>query len=95
LEAIEPRQFSGVVFRHVLGDVAPLRANTRGARWNPPDVSALYTSLERETAIAEGDFLLSLQPVRPSVTRWIVQIQVTLQRVIEIDEGTLHKLGKV
>jgi RES domain-containing protein len=93
LEDIEPRRFSGVVFRHVLGDTAPLRANTRGARWNPPDVSALYTSLERKTAIAEGDFLISLQPIRPSVTRWIAQIQITLQRVIEIDEVTLQKLG--
>jgi len=93
LEDIEPRQFSGVVFRHVLGESAPLGANTRGARWNPPDVSALYTSLDRDTAIAEGDFILSLQQVRPSVTRWIVQIQVTLQRVMEVDEVTLQELG--
>lgn len=58
-----------IVYRHMLADIPPDRANTRGARWNPPDIAAIYTSFERETALAEAEYYLSLNtpPLRFAV----------------------------
>jgi RES domain-containing protein len=92
LERIASRRFSGGVFRHVLGTSDPVRANMRGARWNPAGVAALYTSLERETALAEGEFLIAVQPFRPKIERKIVEIRVTLRSVIEMDQDILDRL---
>jgi RES domain-containing protein len=81
------------VFRHMLGNNVPAHINIRGARWNPPQVGAIYTSLERETALAEADYYLSLQTPPIQVRRTIYTIEVTLQRVIDLrDLAALAKL---
>ena len=83
-----------IVFRHMLADVAPSRINTRGARWNPPDVGAIYTSLSRATALAEANYHLSLQTPPLRVTRTLYQIRVSLHRVTDIrDVDVLGQLG--
>jgi len=83
-----------IVFRHMLADIPPGRANTRGARWNPPDVAAIYTSFERDTALAEADYYLSLQNPTPRVRRTIYRIRVRLDRVVELrDSEILNSLG--
>jgi RES domain-containing protein len=87
--------WSGVVFRHMLGDFPPQRANTSGARWNPPDVAAIYTSLSRETAIAEGSYRLSLEsvPIR-KLERKIYRVTVSLAKVVDLRAAdTLAILG--
>jgi RES domain-containing protein len=94
LERINSQQFSDSVFRHVLGTNDPVRANTRGARWNPAGVSALYTSLDRETALAEGEFLLAAQgPYRPKVNRRLVELRVSLLNAVELDQDLLNQIG--
>ena len=40
LEARASKGWSGVVWRAVIGDTDPLRANIRGGRWNPPGIEA-------------------------------------------------------
>lgn len=87
LERFNGRRWTGAVHRHVLGANPPDRANIRGARWNPPEVSALYVSLNRATAEAEGNRLLEVQPVPPRVTRSIYEIHVNLENAIELSEA--------
>jgi RES domain-containing protein len=55
LQALTPAPWSGQVFRHMFGSYPPDAENTRGARWNPPGVAAIYTSLTREGALAEAE----------------------------------------
>src|SRR5262245_37769945 len=68
---------------------SPDRENSRGARWNPPEVPAIYTSLKRETAIAEGDYYIALQPRRPWPRRTIHRIKVVLSSVIDLSNWEL------
>jgi RES domain-containing protein len=94
LESIAPIEFEAIVFRHTLAEAPPLRPNSRGARWNPRDVPALYTSLERVTAIAEGDRLLALQTPRPKGSRHLHRIQVRLDGVVDLRSWeVLESLG--
>lgn len=83
LEQFAPRAWEGEVYRHMFADYPPERENVRGARWNPPGVPAIYTSLERETAIAEADYYISLQPVRPVARRVVYRIEVRLQSIFD------------
>ena len=94
LERFDNESWEGIVFRHVLGQGAPDRANVRGARWNPPEVSALYVSLDQETARAEGDRILEVQPVRPRSRRLVYEIGLRLDRLLNLsDEANLSAVG--
>ena len=88
LEQLNSLPWRGTVYRHVLGSYAPDLANVRGARWNPPEVSALYVSLEEETAKAEGARVLEVQSVPPRVKRSIYELDVELERVLDLTAGT-------
>lgn len=55
LEAIQNQAWERFVWRHMFGDDPPTRINDKGARWNPAGVPAIYCSLDRATALAEGD----------------------------------------
>jgi RES domain-containing protein len=94
LEGLESNSWQGSVFRHMLGSWPPDKENSRGARWNPPEIRAIYTSLQRETAIAEGDYALNVQPVASPIKRTIYTIEVSLSSVLQlIDWVLLEKLG--
>ncbi|MFI4987639.1 MAG: RES family NAD+ phosphorylase [Alphaproteobacteria bacterium] len=94
LQLLESETWRGTVYRHMLGDRDPLLPNTRGARWNPPGVDALYSSLERATALTEGAYLIAAQPVPLRVKRVLHRIRVTLRSVIRLsDAALLRKLG--
>jgi RES domain-containing protein len=88
LEQFDSAPWQGAVYRHVLGSYAPDLANVRGARWNPPEVSALYVSLEEDTAKAEGARVLEVQPVPPRIKRSIYELDVELERVLDLTSGT-------
>jgi RES domain-containing protein len=89
LERLSTKPFEGEVYRQTFGSTPPERANTRGARWNPPDVAALYTSLDRDTVIAEGEHILSSQPVRPRVRQEMHRIRIRLQKVLDLRSPVL------
>lgn len=72
------------MFRHMFADYPPTRANTLGARWNPPDVAAIYTSVARDAALAEAEYHISLQPFRPRSRRSIYEIHVELANVVDL-----------
>jgi RES domain-containing protein len=84
LQAAQPAPFSGVVYRHMFADYPPFAINTRGARWNPPGVGAIYSSLERATALAEAEHQIALQPLRPSARRTVYTLEVELASALDL-----------
>lgn len=84
LRKFDPRPWRGVVWRHMFASYPPERENTLGARWNPPGVAAIYASLERETALAEAEYQIGMEPRRPPVRRTIYRIRVSLQSVLDL-----------
>lgn len=97
LDAIEDlgsEPFDGVVWRHMFNDNPPELANTRGARWNPPGLAAIYVSLERDTAVAEGQHAIDLQPLRPRAARRVLyEMHLALGQVLRLTPDRLSKVG--
>ena len=91
LSALSQERFEGEVFRATRTNTDPVAASISGGRWAPPpDGDAghfvLYTSLERDGAIAElASLLASLTPIpgsrRINVTRLAVSTSQTLRLV--------------
>jgi len=94
LARLDETGFEGEVWKHTLPGQPPEAANTKGARWNPPDVPAIYVALERATATAEGDHLVSMQPRPIRGARTLHRGRVTLRRVLDLrDPIVLNGLG--
>lgn len=81
------------VWRHMFNDNPPELANTRGARWNPAGLAAIYTSEERAIAIAEGQHAIDVQPLRPKARRFVYQLRVSAQKVLRISLEDFPALG--
>ena len=94
IQAAAQSAWSGTVYRHMFGAYPPDRSNTAGARWNGPPLGAIYTSCERETALAEADYYISLQPVRPRARRTLYTIEASLGSVVDLTaSNALELLG--
>jgi hypothetical protein len=96
LEAIDPEPFSGEVWRVARKDRDPLRGSVAHGRWSPNDeFEVLYTSLERDGALAEIGYRLSLEPVWPSrIEHEIHRIGAEIDRILKLaDLETLGPLG--
>lgn len=94
LEQLGSQEWEGVIYRHMFGAYPPSRQNTLGARWNPREVAALYASLERETALAEAEYRISLEPFRPKARRTLYSISARLERVVDLtDPDALAQVG--
>lgn len=87
IDAASTDSFKGVVWRVTIGTNPPIRPNTRGARWNPPGTAAIYTSLDKEVAVAEIRNLLATQPVPPFVTLTLHELEVDLDPVADFREA--------
>jgi RES domain-containing protein len=85
LEALEPLEWSGVVFRYTAGKRPPSHENTHGARWNPPAVPTIYTTLERDTALAEFSHHLAVLSPRPTRgTFTLYRIRTRVEKVLDL-----------
>jgi|SRR6266849_7421911 len=93
IERMPISAFRATVWRVAFASQPPLKPNVRGARWNPKDVSALYTSLSEATARREFAYILRSQPVSPAVSFASHAINMRLARTIELDAGCLSDLG--
>ena len=98
LDAIDasPREpVTAPVWRVVRSGRDPLLGSTSRSRWCNAKFDVLYTSFERDGAIAEIYSLLSLQPVFPSNIRWeIHQIRVSTRQTLRLaDLASLGRLG--
>lgn len=99
LDAIEietPISLSTRLWRVVTEGRDPLQSGRAGGRWDDGSFDALYTSTERDGAIAEAFFHVARgQPIPPSKpSKRIHQLEVELSRVLDLSEaGRLAGLG--
>jgi RES domain-containing protein len=86
LASLHGAAWSGRVYRVMLNDYPPDRENTQGARWNPPDVAAIYACFEPAVCIAEIEYNLARQPrpVRRDLRKTLYEIEVTLAAVVDL-----------
>jgi len=78
--------WEGEAFRVMLNDYPPDRENTFGARWNPPDLAAVYCCLDPAVCIAEVEYGLARQsrPIKTDLRRTLYRIQVAVGAVIDL-----------
>lgn len=99
LDAIEieaPIPLSTRLWRVVTDGRDPLQPGRAGGRWDDGTFDVLYTSSERDGALAETWFHAARgQPIPPSKpTKRIYQLEVELNRVLNLSgEGRLAALG--
>jgi hypothetical protein len=84
LEATDPEPFAAYVWRVARKGRDALRGSTVSGRWSPSDdFEVLYTSIERDGALAEIGYRLSLEPVWPSrLEHEIHRIEVETERTL-------------
>lgn len=87
--------FSGNVWRIAQVGRDPLKGSSLSGRWSGGDYSVLYTACERDGALAEIGFRLSLEPIWPSRLQHLLnEIKVECEKVIDLsDLPALEKLG--
>jgi RES domain-containing protein len=96
IEAEAGRRFAASVWRVVTDGFDPLRPGRAGGRWDDGTFDVLYTSSERNGALAEAWFHVARgQPIIPSkLSKRIFQIEAELGRVLDLSaEGKLAALG--
>lgn len=94
LQSAATSAWSGTVYRHMFGSNPPSRSNTEGARWNDAGLEAIYTSCERDTALAEAEYYIDMQPLRPRAKRTLYTVRVSLKNVLDLtDASLLLRLG--
>ena len=97
LEAIDPERFAGEVWRAARKGGDALRGSAANGRWSPSsgEFEVLYTSLERDGALAEIGYRLSLEPVWPSrIEHELHLIEVETERTLRFAElQSLAPLG--
>ena len=96
LEALDPVPFSGTVWRVTRKGREPLRGAAAHGRWSlSGEFEVLYTSIEREGALAEIGYRLSLEPVWPSlIEHEIHAISAEAERALRfVDLASLAPLG--
>ncbi len=96
IEAIEPVEHAGTVWRVVRQGRDPTRCSRSGGRWDDGTFDVLYTSQAREGALAEMRFhLMRGQPVMPSLVKYeLFELDVSLNRALKLlDLDALAKVG--
>jgi RES domain-containing protein len=96
IEAETPIRLATRLWRVVTEGRDPLQPSRPGGRWDDGSFDVLYTSSERDGALAETWFHLTRgQPIPPSKPiKRIYQIEAELARVLDLSvEGRLMALG--
>lgn len=96
LESLAPERLKQIVWRVARKRRDPLHGAIAAGRWNAiGEMEVLYTSFERDGAIAEVGYRLSLEPVWPSrIEHQVHQLSIKADRALRIDElAQLEKLG--
>jgi RES domain len=95
VDAYPRRPHTGLLWRVVREGRDPLQGGSAASRWCNGRFDVLYTSLEREGAIAEVYALLNLQPVFPSKIAFQVHcLHVSVRQSLHLaDLPTLVRLG--
>lgn len=96
IEAIEPVQFSGPVWRVVREGRDPCQCSRSGGRWDDGTFDVLYTALPPDGAVAEMYFHLKRgQPIMPSRVRYrLYELHAAMDRALKLlDLAALARLG--
>lgn len=94
IDKFERFSFEGNVWRVVREKRDVLQASRIGARWDPALFDVLYTSLDRNGAMAEIHFHLSRQPIFPNIPFQIHRIRIRVNGLLNIaDIEVLKRLG--
>jgi len=94
LDGLPKEHYSGKVFRATRKSLDPLLTSRSGGRWMPSGVAAvLYTSLQREGALAEISFHWSQWNPRPSKTAALHTLEVVTDRTLKLVRTDLQALG--
>ena len=96
LEKLEPEPHDSDVWRVARQGRDPLRGSSANGRWGAPgELEVLYTSEQRDGALAEVGFRLSLEPVWPSLIQHEIHIlAVRAERTLRLaDMSELENLG--
>lgn len=99
ISAFMMQPFIGEVFRVTSPSRDPLETSANGGRWGLPQNSTpgtpvLYTSMEREGALAEvASYLVELTPVPRSNPVKVSRIRLSASKVITLTKSELETLG--
>jgi hypothetical protein len=99
LSLLKNHRFDGFVYRATSLNADPLASSISGGRWslspdNHPGNYVLYTSLEKNGAIAEVvSFLMNLNPLPGPRKIKISKIQVSTGKTVQLDHSSLRELG--
>ena len=96
LEQRDPQSFVDETWRVVRSRRDPMRGSTANGRWGAAgEFEVLYTACDRDGALAEIGYRMSLEPIWPSKLRHEVhKINVALDRVLDLtDFAFLARLG--
>ena len=94
LSAFEPIRYDGEVFRATRKSLDPLAPSISGGRWAPKEGAAvLYTSAERDGALAETTFHLSQFSPLPSKPIALHRIGLTTRTTLRLLRADLIDLG--
>lgn len=99
LSALATERFEGEVFRATGRSTDPLAFSENGGRWAPPardgaDVPVLYTSMERDGALAEVvSYLTLLTPLPLSRPLKVSRLGVSTAKTQRLARVSLEELG--
>lgn len=98
LSALAIERFDGEVFRATGASADPLAFSFNGGRWSPPardglEVPVLYTSMERNGALAEVVSYLTLLTPLPSRPLKVSRLGVSTTKTLRLARAGLDGLG--
>ena len=99
LSGLSDERFEGVVFRATGISADPLASSFAGGRWAPvardgADVPVLYTSLERDGALAEVvSYLAMLTPLPTSRPLKVSRLGISTAKTLRLARTGLERLG--
>lgn len=96
IEAIEPRSYSGTLWRVVREGRDPTQCSRSGGRWDDGTFDVLYTAEEKQGALSEMKFhLMRGQPVMPSKVRYtLYELHVSCSATLQLlDLEAIAALG--
>src|SRR5437016_4288778 len=94
LADVQPGSFKGVVYRATRRGLDPLVPSTSGGRWMPADTEpVLYTSLERDGALAEIVHHWSRLTPPPSKPVLVHTLEISVRKSLVLSPSSLAQLG--